>query len=324
MTGVVVIGASQGGVHALRSLIGGLQADFALPIVVVLHIGASESILPSILANIGTLPSSHARSGDKLKPGHVHVAPPDHHLLVMDGELELTRGPRENWARPAIDPLFRSAAEAYGPAAIGVVLTGGLNDGTAGLYEIKRRGGIAIVQDPREAEVPSMPQSALQNVKVDFVLPVREIPKILIQIAANIGHEAAPSLSGTAVMTQNHTSLQPIAQTCPECGGAMREEKLGSLTRFRCHIGHVMTGEVLASSQLVTLQNELESVLRSLNERAHLCRDMARAHEAASRPALTEIWRLAAEEAEEREKAIRIFAESKWIHPEENLTERDA
>jgi two-component system chemotaxis response regulator CheB len=321
MAGVVVIGASQGGVQALRSVIGGLKADFAFPIVVVVHIGASESILPLLLNDMGTLPSSHAQSGDKLIPGHIYVAPPDHHLLVVDGELELTRGPRENWARPSIDPLFRSAAEVYGPAAIGVVLTGGLNDGTAGLYEIKRRGGIAIVQDPAEAEVASMPKSALQNVKVDFVLPVGEIPKILIQLAAKINAEAAPSHSGTTAMNQSHTSMQPIAQTCPECGGAMREEKVGSLTRFRCHIGHVMTGEVLVSNQLVTMQNELESVLRSLNERAHLCRDIARSHESAGRAALAEIWRHAADEADEREKAMRTFAESKWIHPEATLKE---
>ncbi|MBV9330215.1 MAG: chemotaxis protein CheB, partial [Alphaproteobacteria bacterium] len=161
MPRIVVIGASQGGVEALHGLVERLPGDFAAPILVVIHVGAGPSILPSILNDIGRLNASHVKNGDAIRPGHIHVAPPDHHLIVVDGRLELSRGPRENWTRPAIDPLFRSAAEAYGADVIGVILSGGMNDGTAGLYEIKRRGGIAVVQDPDEAEAPSMPQSAI-------------------------------------------------------------------------------------------------------------------------------------------------------------------
>jgi two-component system chemotaxis response regulator CheB len=319
MAGIVVIGASQGGVHALCRLIGGLPSDFQVPVAAVIHIGTSQSMLPSIINDRGGLKAVHARDGDKLKPGFVYIAPPDRHVLVVDGELELTRGPRENWARPAVDPLFRSAAEAYGPRAIGVVLTGGLNDGAAGLYEIKRRGGIAIVQDPSDAEAPSMPQSALQNVKADYVLPIDDIPNLLVRLAARV-EISEPVMSGTPAMDQNHTAMQPIAQTCPECGGAMRQETLGVLTRFRCHIGHVMTGEILAASQLETLQQELEAVLRSLNERAHLCRDLSRNHASAGRGGLAELWQQAAKEAEAREKAVRSLSESEWTHPEEIIS----
>jgi two-component system chemotaxis response regulator CheB len=308
----------------MRTLVEGLPSDFSIPIAVGVHIGASQSILPSILSAVARLPALHPKNGDKLRPGVVYIAPPDHHLLIVDGEVELTRGPRENWARPAVDPLFRSAAEAYGPGAVGVVLTGGLNDGTAGLYEIKRRGGIAIVQDPSDAEAPSMPQSALQNVKADFVLPIDKIPGVLVQLAARtITLASAASADGMRVMQQDHTAMQPIAQTCPECGGAMRQENLGALIRFRCHIGHVMTGEILASTQLDMLQTELESVLRSLNERAHLCHDIARGHASADRPALESVWQRAAEEAEAREKAIRKLTESQWIHPEGDLATQD-
>src|SRR5581483_6265100 len=164
VTKIFAIGASQGGVQALRVLLAGLPADFAAPVLIVQHIGATESILPAILADASSLPTAFALDGEPLLPGRVYVAPPDHHMLVNDGKLELTRGPRENWARPAIDPLFRAAALYYAQDAIGIVLSGRLNDGTAGLYEIKRWGGLAMVQTPREAEAPDMPQSALDNV----------------------------------------------------------------------------------------------------------------------------------------------------------------
>jgi two-component system chemotaxis response regulator CheB len=138
MARVIAIGASHGGVEALRAVVGRLPADFPAPILVALHIGAEESILPSILEDSGALSASHAYNGERLRPGHIYVAPPDRHLIVVDGRAGLSHGPRENWVRPAIDPLFRSLAEAHGPEAVGVVLTGRLNDGTAGLFEIKR------------------------------------------------------------------------------------------------------------------------------------------------------------------------------------------
>src|SRR4051794_35588868 len=148
MARVVAIGASQGGVVALHTLVSMLPADFPAPILIVVHIGAGPSILPALLNDLKRLPTSHAVHDEHIQPGHIYIAPPDHHLIVKDGRLQLSRRPRENWTRPAIDPLFRCVADEYGPDAIGVILSGNLSDGTVGLYEIKRRGGIAIVQDP--------------------------------------------------------------------------------------------------------------------------------------------------------------------------------
>jgi two-component system chemotaxis response regulator CheB len=179
MARIVAIGASQGGVDALYRLVSALPADFPAPILVVVHVGAGPSMLPSILNDLRRLPASHAIEDEPVEPGHIYIAPPDHHLLVKHGRLHLSRGPRENWTRPAIDPLFRCVAEDYGPDAIGVILSGNLSDGTVGLYEIKRRGGIAIVQDPGEAECPSMPLSALNNVAADHCVSLADLPQLL-------------------------------------------------------------------------------------------------------------------------------------------------
>jgi two-component system chemotaxis response regulator CheB len=184
MDRIVVIGASQGGTDALRQMASGLPRDFPAPVLAVIHIGAGPSTLPSILAHAGPLPAMHAKDGEAIRGGQIYVAPPDLHMRVADRHIELTRGPRENWVRPAIDPLFRTAAELYGPGAIGVVLTGRLNDGTSGLWEIKRRGGVSVVQDPVDAEEPSMPLSAIQNVSIDHCLPVAAIPMLLTRLVS--------------------------------------------------------------------------------------------------------------------------------------------
>lgn len=196
MDGIVVVGASQGGVHALRHLIKALPSNFPAPVVVVLHVGGGQSILPSILNDLGGLRATHIRQDEELEPGHVYVAPSDRHVLVVDSHLTLSHGPRENWARPAVDPLFRTAAQAFGDRVIGVVLTGQLNDGTAGLYEIKQRGGVAIVQDPAEAEAPSMPRSAIENVGADYVLPVAEIGALLVKLVGEAPKRAEGAQPG--------------------------------------------------------------------------------------------------------------------------------
>lgn len=180
---VVVIGASVGGVTALRTLVGGIPRDFPAPILLVLHIGDRASILPELLAQSGSLPVAHAMEGESLRAGRIFVAPPGVHLQVAGGRIELNRGPKENHARPAIDPLFRSVAIAYGPAAIGVILTGGLDDGSAGLLAVKQCGGVAIVQEPLTAEDPAMPSNALACVEVDYCVPLDAIPGLLIAMA---------------------------------------------------------------------------------------------------------------------------------------------
>ncbi|HEY8599580.1 MAG TPA: chemotaxis protein CheB, partial [Thermomicrobiales bacterium] len=181
---LIVIGTSAGGVQALLELLDDLPANLPAAICIVIHIPAeSPSLLPRILQRRSALPVRHAVDGERIVPGHVYIAPPDHHLLVDPGRLRLRHGPRENRCRPAVDPLFRSAALAYGPRLIGVVLTGALNDGTAGLAIIKRLGGVTIVQDPADALFPGMPASAQRHVAVDYSLPLADIAAALTRVA---------------------------------------------------------------------------------------------------------------------------------------------
>ena len=180
---LIVIGASAGGVDALKTLFRALPHDLSAPICVVLHLSPlSPSILPEILQRWTPLPVRHAINGERLKPGVVYIAPPNRHLVVEDGTVQLTTAPRENRHRPAVDPLFRSAALFYGPRTIGVILSGSLDDGTAGLWEIKNRGGIAVVQDPVEAVHPGMPRSAVLNVDVDHVVPLSQMGELLASL----------------------------------------------------------------------------------------------------------------------------------------------
>jgi two-component system chemotaxis response regulator CheB len=310
MSKIFVVGASQGGIDVLRCIVSGLPSDFPAALLIVMHIGSEQSYLPPILDHAGPLAAKHAKTGDKIEPGRIYVAPPDHHMLVVDGHLELTRGPRENFARPAIDPLFRSAAEAYGPDAVGVVLSGRLNDGTAGLFEIKRRGGTAIAQLPSTADAPSMPQSAIDNVAVDVCLPPKEIAAHLVRLAKQKNTNAP---AGGSTMPVEEPVVSPVAQTCPECGGAMRSEDIGNLVRFRCHIGHAMTAEVLAASQLENLERDLGALFRFLNERTALCRHMAEKHRAAGRTSVARLWQEAAEQSLEREAAAKAMRRSGGI-----------
>ena len=314
MAKIVAIGASQGGVAALVTLVRGLPHDFPATILIALHVGSSPSVLPSILDDLGRLPAKHAENGDKIAPQRIFVAPPDHHMLVVDGELHLTRGPRENWARPAIDPLFRTAAESYGADTMAVVLTGRLNDGTAGLYEVKRRGGVAIVQDPSDAEVAEMPSAALENVEVDFCLPIAEMPDLLTRLARA---EAQPSAHrpsyGASTMSQMGT---PVAFSCPECGGAMREEQLASLATFRCHIGHAMSAEVMAAAQNEEIERHISMLFRILKERALLCARMARKLKAAGNSEAAAVWKAAGDESANREAGFRALLDLEWAHPE--------
>jgi two-component system chemotaxis response regulator CheB len=183
---IIVIGASMGGVEALQRLAVELPRDLPAAICVVQHIGRYTSQLPELLGRSGPLPALHARRGDAIRPGHIYIAPPDHHLLLNNGRVRLTRGPRENWARPSIDPLFRSAARTYGPLVIGVILTGMLNDGTAGLRAVRDAGGVAVVQEPADAVAPDMPTSALRHAGADFRIPLAQMPQLLAGLARKL------------------------------------------------------------------------------------------------------------------------------------------
>ncbi len=318
---IVVIGASMGGVAAIRALTAALPADFPAAVFVVLHIGAHKSELPWLLNQAGPLRACHPGDGDLVRAGHIYVAPPDHHMLVESGHVRLTRGPRENWARPAVDPLFRSAARAYGPDVTGVVLTGGLNDGTAGLFEVKQRGGMTVVQDPGDAEDPSMPRSALQHVAVDHCLPLRDIAALLVTIVGRqpgsfIEGVHAPALKAREdVMTADYKIDEPVAVTCPDCGGALRRIELGTLTQYGCHIGHIYTAEVMVAAQFAALEWSLSASMRSLSERGELCRQMADKARVAGDAGAASRWTAAMQEAKERAGVLRDLLEREWTHP---------
>lgn len=315
---VVVIGASAGGVSALRDLAARLSSPLTAPVLVVLHIGAQPSELPSLLNAVGPTPAKHGEEGDLIRPGHIYVAPPDRHMIVDGDRIRLTRGPKENWARPAIDPLFRSAALSYGPSAIGVVLTGNLNDGSAGLYEIKQRGGTAIVQDPKSADCSDMPQNAANQVDIDYSVSLAELPDLLSELIT--AKERTMSLEPQKVSPRSDPDdsqiERPIAITCPDCGGALRRDENGKLVTYRCHIGHTYTAEAMAAAQFDDMERLMRSAERILNERAELCRQMAERAAAAGESAKSEIWQSAGAEALVRAHTMRDFIEQDWITPQ--------
>jgi two-component system, chemotaxis family, protein-glutamate methylesterase/glutaminase len=183
---VVVIGASQGGVEALQKLVAQLEKDLPAAVLITLHVGRGPSHLPALLNRRSRLPASHAEESQEVRPGRIYVAPADHHLIVDGTRMCLSRGPRENWTRPAIDPMFRSAAESFGPRVIGAILTGRLNDGTAGIYAVRRHGGVAVVQHPGTAEFPEMPSSALRYAGADHCVPLAAMPPLLSDLAHKI------------------------------------------------------------------------------------------------------------------------------------------
>src|SRR5918995_2245196 len=257
---IIVMGASAGGLSAFNRIIKQLPEDSNATVFIVWHVSPySTSILPEILNRAGKLKSKHPKDGEPIELGKIYIAPPDHHLLLESGRIRLTKGPKENRFRPAIDPLFRSAAYAYGSRVVGVVLSGALDDGTAGLWAIKDRGGIAVVQDPAEAEQPSMPSSALNNVQVDYCLPISEIPPLLVTLTQQTAEEGEPPVSkqleietkialGGDSAELDVTQLGKMSEfTCPDCHGSLTKINNGRLQRFRCHTGHSFSnGSLLA------------------------------------------------------------------------------
>jgi two-component system, chemotaxis family, protein-glutamate methylesterase/glutaminase len=284
---IVVVGASAGGVEALADLAGSLPADIPAAVFVVLHLPATgTSALPDILGRHGPLPASHIKDGEPIEHGRIYVAPPDHHALLRSGHVHLTRGPRENGHRPAVDTLFRSAAREYATRVIGVVLSGALDDGTAGLLAIKSRGGIAVVQEAADALYPGMPGSALEHVQVDHVLAVASMGKLLAQLTAEQpGERPGPVSTGMNVEVEmagfsleafegEHPG-EPSGFSCPDCNGVLWEIQTGQLQRYRCRVGHAWSPESLLTQKTEALEAALWIALRTLEERAALARRLA-------------------------------------------------
>jgi two-component system chemotaxis response regulator CheB len=284
---IVVIGASSGGVRALQALAATIPADFPAPILAVQHIGSNPSILPSLLSGNGRLPASHAIDGEAIVAGHVYVAPPDQHMMVDGDRVRLSRAAKEHHTRPAIDPLFRSAGVSWGPAAIGVLLTGSLDDGTAGLQALRRCGGTVVVQDPTDAEVPSMPLSALRYVEVDYVVPLAALGSLLSSLvskeeralptatASTIAHEQG-LLLGKGDFVEHLTAIgNPSTFVCPDCKGALWEVAASQPKRFRCHTGHAFTLRSLNHAQSEATDAALWGAFRALQEKEMLLNSLA-------------------------------------------------
>ncbi len=280
----VFIGGSAGAIEALAELLSRLPEDFGAPVMVALHVGMTgASVLPSILDRVGSLHAVSPADGESLVRGVVYVAPRGRHLLVEDGRVRLGHGPTEHGVRPAIDPLFRSAAREFGPHAIGVVLSGMLDDGTAGLGEIRAQGGWALVQQPSEAAFPNMPQSAIGNLDVDEVLPIAELAARLDDLVRRPQWRPNPSDGGGRVApsarAEEDDDTEPPGMrtdiTCPECGGVLWEEIDDQLTMYRCQAGHAFSADSLLAVQGEGLDTAIWRPIRMLRERGALLRRLA-------------------------------------------------
>jgi two-component system, chemotaxis family, protein-glutamate methylesterase/glutaminase len=310
---IILLGASAGGVGALARLCGGLPPDLPAAVLVVQHIApTARSMLPQILARHSPLPAAHARDGEAIRSGQIYVAQPDFHLLVnpRSHRLMLRRGPQENRTRPAIDPLFRSAAVAFGPRVVGVVLSGLLDDGTAGLIAIKACGGVSVVQDPKDATWPDMPLSALRGDSPDHCVRLDEMAALLSRLSRSpagpsrpvpprIAAEARIAEQEIAAMGESIETIgEPSRISCPQCGGVLNEIDEGKSTRFRCQIGHAYGPESLAASQTDALEEALAAAVRTHHERQVLFRRMEETARARGLGHAAARWARAAEEAE--------------------------
>ncbi|WP_262297917.1 chemotaxis protein CheB [Microvirga sesbaniae] len=299
---IIVIGGSSGATAPLKTILGALPPDLPAAVFIVLHIPArSIGILSTVASAAGPLPVLAAADGMPITPGHVYLAVADHHLLLTQGRIKLGRGPRENMARPAIDPLFRSAAAAYGSRVIGIILSGLLNDGASGLEAVKRCGGVAIVQDPAEAAADEMPRSALEATSVDLSVPSVRIGDVLSDL---VREAAGPSLpvppeirlevdiaAGERVDSEVIGKFaDPSALTCPSCSGVLSKVRGGRPLRFRCQVGHGFTADMVAKEQENAVDEALRVALRIIEERAELVSRMAEDGRRSGRKAVADLY----------------------------------
>lgn len=280
---VLVVGASAGGMHALVKLTRQFEVSFPAAILIVNHMAASSSsepLLNELLKN-SSLPCKIAAHGENILAGHVYLAQPDHHLLISGANLSVTKGARENRARPAIDSLFRSAAVAFNSSVIAVVLTGYLDDGSAGLVAVKRCGGTCIVQDPADCEYPDMPQNALNQAKIDYCLPIDQMGALITGLVkrrkrkpANIPEDIAVEAAIAERVLSDLESVERLGEqvpfNCPGCGGVLWQMKKGGLLRYRCHTGHSYTAATLMAEQKTKMEETLWIALRMFEENRNL------------------------------------------------------
>ena len=287
---VVVIGTSAGGMKALTVLIRQIHDDFPAPILVVQHLAADASgdALLEVLNKQGIIKCHHAVNGSTLENGHLYLAPSDHHLMIdKEHRILTTKGAHENRSRPAIDPLFRSAAVVFSNNVIGILLTGYLDDGTAGMSAIKRCGGICMIQDPQEADYPDMPNNALNHVDVDYCLPLSEMGSLLYDLLAEMPHKKLPIPKDISIETRIAKRVlsdvpavnalgELVPFNCPGCGGVLWEMENSSSKRYRCHVGHSYTAQNLILEQALKIEETMWTALRMFEERRNMLFTFAR------------------------------------------------
>ena len=289
---IIVVGASAGGVNALIEFVKSIPQDFKASVFIVLHTSPySPSQLPQILSRSGALKATHPKDGEEMEQGCIYIAPPDHHMLLQKGnKIAVKRGPKENRFRPSVDALFRSAALFYGPRVIGVVLSGLLDDGTSGMWNIKRSGGLAIVQDPEEALYSSMPKNVLQYVEVDHVAPSSGIGGLLSSLITqqalkppDLTKEDMELLKMEVVIATRDNAFEMgilnmgtlTLFTCPECHGALVSITEGEMIRFRCHTGHAYTTSTLLASITTAVEEQLWQAMQNMEATVMLLNQIA-------------------------------------------------
>jgi two-component system, chemotaxis family, protein-glutamate methylesterase/glutaminase len=279
---IIVFGGSAGGIDALRQIVKAIPPTISASVLVVVHLyPKGQNYLPSILAREGRIPAHLAIDGCPIRPNHIYVAPSDTHLLVEDGYLRLSKAAKENGSRPAIDPLFRSVAQNYGSQAVGIILSGLLDDGTSGLHAIKRAGGIAVIQDPQDAAFPDMPQNAQKYVDVDYCVPASKIGPLLTKLTERI-RSRAKAKKKSRKESEMKTPIKPAPVgrpaylSCPICNGTLNEVEDGKIFRFQCYMGHRLSPQALLEQQGESLERTLWVAFRALEDRLSLLRRVAK------------------------------------------------
>jgi two-component system chemotaxis response regulator CheB len=322
---IIVIGASIGGFEALKRMVSNLPADLPATIFIVWHMSAEvKGILPEVLTKIGTVQASTAVDNEPIKSNHIYVAPPDHHMIIEEDRIRITRGPKENRFRPAIDPLFRAAAYTYKTRVIGMILSGALDDGTAGLWKVKSYGGIAMVQDPKDAENPSMPRNALKAVKVDFCLPIdgltSQLVKLCVQNAPNYKSEIMEDERDEAeiAIAAEKNALKHFSDSfgkcspysCPECHGVMSEIMEDHIIRYRCHTGHAYSANTLLKSLTEKTEDNLYNVIRGMDETVFLLNHTGDHYAEANEPSVAAAYFNQAKKTFEQSNILRAMFHS--------------
>ncbi len=314
---ILTLGTSAGGFEALRFLAGEFSRDFPASVLVVIHLsGQFRSSLDAMLTQAGPLPASFAVDGEMLEKSRIYIAPAERHLIVDGERLRLGSGPRENNARPALDPLFRSAALCCGPRTVGVILTGTLGDGSAGLSALKRSGGITVVQDPSDAAFPEMPTTALARSRPDHVVGLAGMPALLdglarqpegrpVPVDSNLKYEVDIASGGRGSMAEMDRIGRRSVFACPDCHGVMWEIEEGELVRYRCHVGHAYSSEIMGLALDENLRQAFGSALRALDERTALARKLEAHAIATGRTTIAESWAAKAREFEAEAGVIR-------------------